>query len=190
MPKSRNSVFRAYSIASAPSDNQAIELIIRQVPEACARPMSIPCSRRATQSPSASLWRLPLACENRNLIMIAGGSGLAPIRSLVLDILEKKLDLDMTFFFGAVTNGSVRSGELYGLQASHPNFHSSPPCPNHCRKTLGRGGWPDHRCGRPPHGQWRRQEAYLCGTPGMINPAFRPDEKRCDEDRIYYDKFA
>jgi hypothetical protein len=24
----------------------------------------------------------------------------------------------------------------------------------------------------------------------MINPAFRPDEKRCDEDRIYYDKFA
>lgn len=192
--KVKESVFRAYSISSAPSDNQAIELIIRQVPEGlCSTYVHTMLQEGDPVTISGPYGEFRLHGEHRTLIMIAGGSGLAPIRSLVLDILEKALDLDMTFFFGAVTKRDLFDlDELYGLEARHPNFHFVPAL----SKPLPEDNWEGEVglitdvVGRHI-GSGENKEAYLCGSPGMINACIQVLTKNgVTEDRIYYDKFA
>jgi Na+-transporting NADH:ubiquinone oxidoreductase subunit F len=192
--KVKESVFRAYSIASVPSDHDAIELIIRQVPEGlCTTYVHTMLKEGDPVTISGPYGDFFLRGEHRHLIMIAGGSGLAPIRSLVLDILEKGLDLDMTFFFGAVTKRDLYNlEELYGLQEKYSNFHFVPalskPAPED--NWTGEVGLITDVVGRMMGGG-DAKEAYLCGSPGMINACIQVLTKNgLTEDRIYYDKFA
>jgi Na+-transporting NADH:ubiquinone oxidoreductase subunit F len=124
--------------------------------------------------------------------MIAGGSGLAPIRSLILDILERELDYHMTFFFGAVTKKDLYYLDEFGaLDARHPNFRFVPalskPLPTDA--WTGETGLITEVVDRfVPDGL--DKEAYLCGSPGMINACLAVlGKKGIPTGRIFYDKF-
>ena len=191
--KVKETVYRAYSIASPPSEDGHVDLIVRQVPNGiCTTYVHTALKEGDDVKISGPYGDFYLRGDCKELVMIAGGSGLAPIRSLILDILEKKLDLKMTFFFGAVTKRDLYNlDELGELAANHSNFRFVPalskPTPED--NWTGEVGLITEVVDRfIPDGL--DKEAYLCGSPGMINACLNVlSKKGIPENKIFYDKF-
>ena len=57
------------------------------------------------------------------MIMVAGGSGMAPLVSLLADIEKKKIERKVTYFFGAVTKKDLfYMEEMAEFEKRLPNF--------------------------------------------------------------------
>jgi Na+-transporting NADH:ubiquinone oxidoreductase subunit F len=124
--------------------------------------------------------------------MIAGGSGLAPIRSLVYDVIEKGLPHKMRFFFGANTKRDLYYVEEFEqIEKDYPQF-SFIPC-------LARPAPEDNWEGvtgfvtvalQEQVDTGEGKEAYLCGSPGMLDACIKIlKEKGFTDETIFYDKF-
>ncbi|MDD3867109.1 MAG: FAD-binding oxidoreductase [Eubacteriales bacterium] len=191
--KVKDTVFRAYSIASVPSEQTAIDLIVRRVPEGLCTTYVHDVLKEGEQATvSGPYGDFYLRGNHSQLIMIAGGSGLAPIQSIILDVLERGLDLDMHFFFGAVTRRDLYYlDEFAELDQKHANFHFYPalsaPAPED--DWQGEVGLITEVVDRHV-ADGEDKEAYLCGSPGMINACLNVlGKKGISEDLIFYDKF-
>ncbi len=191
--KIKESVYRAYSIASNPSDHQTIELIIRLVPDGiCTTYAHTQLSEGDQVKISGPYGDFYLRGECNEIIMIAGGSGLAPMKSIILDVLEKKLDIKMNFFFGAVTKKDLYYLDFFhNLAEKHENLRFIPAL----SKPAPEDNW-DGDVGLITEVVDRyiedasEMEGYLCGSPGMINACLSVlSKKGLKEDRIFYDKF-
>lgn len=191
--KVKDSVFRAYSIASVPSEKKAVELIVRLVPEGiCTSYVHEHLSEGDTAMISGPYGDFFLRGNCSELVMIAGGSGLAPIRSIILDVLEKGIDLKMNFFFGAVTKRDLYYlDEFAELAAQNDNFNFIPALsgPRPEDEWDGETGLITEVVGRYVENA-EDKEAYLCGSPGMINACLNVlGNKGFEGDKIFYDKF-
>lgn len=191
--KIKESVFRAYSMASVPSERTSIELIVRLVPEGiCTTFVHQAVSLGDDLQVSGPFGDFYLRGNAKKLVFIAGGSGLAPIRSLILDILEKGLPFDMVFFFGAVTRKDLYYLDFFGdLAEKHDHFSFIPalsaPAPGD--DWIGETGLITEVVARHVT-DGADTEAYLCGSPGMINACLTVlHDKGIPDDRIFYDKF-
>jgi Na+-transporting NADH:ubiquinone oxidoreductase, subunit NqrF len=84
---------RAYSLSSVPSDHKALELVIRLVPNGIVTTYVFKHLKEGMQAriigPFGDFF---LRETDREIICIAGGSGLAPIRSIVLDMIDKGIN--------------------------------------------------------------------------------------------------
>jgi Na+-transporting NADH:ubiquinone oxidoreductase subunit F len=125
-------------------------------------------------------------------LFIAGGSGMAPILSMLRRMAETKDFRKAVFFFGAQTQRDLfLTEEITGFEKALPDFRFVPAL---SREPEG-GGWQGER-GLVTAAVGRRLpdisafEAYLCGSPGMIDACIRTLKAGgIPEDRIYYDKF-
>jgi Na+-transporting NADH:ubiquinone oxidoreductase subunit F len=191
--KIKDTVFRAYSVASAPSDQTHVDLIVRLVPEGiCTTYVHTALKVGDTVSISGPYGDFYLRGNCREIVMIAGGSGLAPMRSIILDVLEKKLDLKMVFFFGAVTKKDLYYLDYFAaIAADNPNFTFIPALskPEPTDEWTGELGLITEVVARHVPDAIDR-ESYLCGSPGMINACLKVlDSKGFASDKIYFDKF-
>lgn len=191
--KVKESVFRAYSIASVPSDTEMIELIVRQVPQGiCTTYVHTQLNKGDDVTISGPYGDFYLRGDCKELTMIAGGSGLAPIKAIILDVLEKELDLEMTFFFGAVTKRDLYYLEYFAqLEKDNEKFHFIPAlsAPEPEDNWEGEVGLITEVVDRYVANA-SAKEAYLCGSPGMINACLNVlGSKGFSEDKIFYDKF-
>jgi Na+-transporting NADH:ubiquinone oxidoreductase subunit F len=191
--KVKEKVFRAYSMASVPSDNKAVELIVRQVPQGICTTyvlQELKVGDEVRISGPYGDFYLRGQCDE--LIFIAGGSGLAPIRSLILDILEKQLPYKMTFFFGAVTRRDLYYLDFFDdLAAKHEQFRFIPALskPDPADNWQGEVGLITEVVSRHLE-DGQNKEAYLCGSPGMVQACLAVlNEKGITEDKIFFDKF-
>jgi Na+-transporting NADH:ubiquinone oxidoreductase subunit F len=191
--KVRESVYRAYSMSSVPSDSKAVELIIRLVPGGiCTTYMHTQVKEGDEITLSGPYGDFHLHEGADELVLIAGGSGLAPIRSMVLDILEKGLDKKMTFFFGAVSKKDLYYIEFFqALEEQYENFKFIPALSKPASEDRWEGdtGLITEVVDRYVKDAVNKQ-AYLCGSPGMINACLQVlDKKGFGNDCIFYDKF-
>ncbi|NLM76764.1 MAG: 2Fe-2S iron-sulfur cluster binding domain-containing protein [Ruminococcaceae bacterium] len=191
--KVKDSVFRAYSMASVPSDDQAVELIVRQVPEGiCTTYVHQALNEGDEVRISGPYGDFYLRGNCEALIMIAGGSGLAPIRSLILDILEKGLPYKMTFFFGAVSLRDLYYLDFFkDLEDRYDQFRFVPALskPDPADNWHGETGLITEVVARFVE-DGSGKEAYLCGSPGMIQACLSVLQKKgITEDKIFFDKF-
>lgn len=191
--KVKETVFRAYSMASVPSDDQAVELIVRLVPQGiCTTYVHTALKVGDPVKLSGPYGDFYVRGKTSQMVLIAGGSGLAPIRSIILDTLERGLDKQMTLYFGAVTRRDLYYVDFFSeLAAKHDNFRFVPvlSAPKPEDNWEGEVGLitetVDHQV---PDATDR--EAYLCGSPGMINACLKVlSGKGFTEDQIFYDKF-
>ncbi len=192
--KVREEVFRAYSISSRASEASHLEFIIRLVPGGLLTTYVHTVLQEGDQIRlSGPYGDFYLRGHCRELILIAGGSGLAPIRSLIYDVIEKgRDDLKMRFFFGANTVRDLYYlDEFARLEKEHPAFSFIPAV----ARAEASDGWTgetglvtDVLSRQVESGEGR--EAYLCGSPGMLDACIRIlREKGFTDSTIYFDKF-
>ena len=187
-------VYRAYSVSSPPSLRDAVELEVRLVPNGICTTYVFQHLKEGDEvkinGPYGDFY---LRDTGREIVFIAGGSGMAPIKSILMDMAEKGSTRKATYFFGAQAKRDLfLVDEMRELEKRLPNFRFVP--------ALSRPN---------PEDDWKEEtglitavldrqlrdgletEAYLCGSPGMIDASIAVlTAKGFTADRIFYDKFA
>jgi Na+-transporting NADH:ubiquinone oxidoreductase subunit F len=124
---------------------------------------------------------------------MAGGSGMAPIRSILFDMCDKGNERRAHYFFGARARRDLfLVDEMRGFEKKLPGFTFVPSlsCPDPEDSWDGAAGWNTEVFNRML-GRCENAEAYLCGSPGMIESCIEVlTAKGVPEELIYYDKFA
>lgn len=195
--KVSESVFRAYSISSPPSDDTHLEFCIRQVPMGIATTyVHTALNQGDKQQVSGPYGDFMWHGEKSQAVFVAVGSGLAPMRSLLYDLLETKGETrPLTFYFGATTVGDLYYvEEMRALEEKYPNFRFRPTIsnPKPEEKWDGPVGYVqaliDEDLTTPEIAN--DCEGYLCGGPGFLNGLRKYlVEKGLDYERIYFDEF-
>jgi Na+-transporting NADH:ubiquinone oxidoreductase subunit F len=200
-------VTRAYSIASIPADDGRITLFIR---------LAVPPPNRPGVPPGVvSSWVFGLkpgdsaalsgpfghfgATETeREMVFIGGGVGMAPLRSIVFDQLERiGTKRKMSYWYGARSRIDLFHSEgLEALGKAHDNFSwhvaMSDPAPEDnwegSRGFVHAVVYEDYLKNHPA--PWDC-EYYLCGPPLMIQAVLSMlDECGVDPESIYFDDFG
>jgi Na+-transporting NADH:ubiquinone oxidoreductase subunit F len=189
----KESTSRAYSISSPPSDNQAIELIIRYVPDGMVTTYVFNHLKEGNKAKLIGAFgEFYLRDSDRAIVFIAGGSGLAPIRSIVIDMIDKKItNRKATFFFGAATKADLYYvDEFQNIEKEHSWFKFVPALSNDKSDHPYQTGLITDVVANH-YDSLADFEAYLCGSPGMIDACIKVlTQKDLPADRIYYDKFS
>ena len=190
---SEASVYRAYSKASSPSNQNHVELQIRLVPHGiCTTYVHEHLKVGETIMINGPYGEFYLRDNDRDLIFIAGGSGMAPIKAILLDMAERGDKRRATYFFGARTRKDLfLLDEMKELEGRLENFTfipalSEPAAEDKWEGEVGLITEVVRR--RATNGQ--NSEAYLCGSPGMIDACIAVlHDIGVAEDAVYYDKF-
>jgi Na+-transporting NADH:ubiquinone oxidoreductase subunit F len=134
-----------------------------------------------------------LSDRDAPILFIAGGSGMAPIKCLLHQMRTTRDPRPATFFFGANTAADLfYRDEMARFERDIPNFRFVPVVarPTEAEAWAGERGLVTEALARHA-ADISGCEAYLCGSPGMIDAAIKVLAGRgVTEDRIFYDKFA
>jgi Na+-transporting NADH:ubiquinone oxidoreductase subunit F len=192
--KGRDAVMRAYSMSSPPSDKGQIELIIRRVPNGIMTTWVFDYLQEGQRiALSGPYGQFCLTGTDAPIVFIAGGSGMAPIWSIIRDMIEKGIERPSTYFFGALTQKDLfYVDELKQLEKEHPWFTFVPALSNEPEDSDWKGerGLITDVVGKY-YPDASKHEGYLCGSPGMINACITVlTEGDMPEHCIFYDKFA
>ena len=187
-------VYRAYSMANPPSDNRHVELIIRLVPDGICTTWVFSMLREGDEVRlNGPYGKFGLSDTDAEMVWIAGGSGMAPFWSLVRHMREKNIARKTMYFFGAVRKRDLFFvEELARIARESPWFAFIPalsaPAPE--ERWEGETGLITEVVDRHVD-RGEGKEAYLCGSPGMIDAAIKVLKKKgIGDERIFFDKFA
>ena len=187
-------VYRAYSMASHPSRENEIELEIRLVPNGlCTTYVFEHLKEGDKVTVNGPYGEFFLRETQSNIVFIAGGSGMAPVKSILNDMVEKNIQRKTTYFFGArAVRDLFLAEEMKELEKKLPNFTYVPalsePLPDDNWK--GETGLITEVLDRHLT-SGENVEAYLCGSPGMIDASIAVlTKKGIPEELVYYDKFG
>jgi ferredoxin-NADP reductase len=184
---------RAYSIASAPSDNGHFAFCLNRVEEGymsnylCGLEEGAPVR---FQGPFGSfILRPPL----HDTVFIATGTGIAPFRSMLHWLLadpERHQGREFWLLFGARCEQDLYYREEFEqLAANHPNFHFMPTLSRAAENWKGLRGYVQQHLGEIV-GMRTDMHAYICGLDKMVK-ANRELLKGLGWDRtsIRYEKY-
>ncbi|MFA5447118.1 MAG: 2Fe-2S iron-sulfur cluster binding domain-containing protein [Sphaerochaeta sp.] len=186
-------VYRAYSVASPPGDASHVELEIRLVPGGiCTSYVHEHLKEGDEVTINGPYGDFFLRETDAPIIFIAGGSGMAPIKSILLDMQKQQNPRKAMYFFGARSKRDLfLLDEMKALEESIPNFTFVPALSEPLAEDNwgGEVGLITEVVGRMVE-EASSSEAYLCGSPGMIDACIEVLGKLgVAEDRIFYDKF-
>ncbi|MDK1032521.1 MAG: 2Fe-2S iron-sulfur cluster binding domain-containing protein [Planctomycetia bacterium] len=188
------SVYRAYSMASPPSDERNIDLIIRRSNGGISTTWVFTILAEGDEvSFNGPYGEFILADSDREMVWIAGGSGMAPFWGMVRHLREKNIQRPCTYFYGAVAKRNLALlDEFQKMEEELPNFHFVPAlsAPAEEDKWTGETGLiTDVLDRRLTDGAGK--EYYLCGSARMIQAAVTVLKKKgVTEEAIFYDKFS
>ncbi|MFP4105519.1 MAG: NADH:ubiquinone reductase (Na(+)-transporting) subunit F [Phycisphaerae bacterium] len=192
--KNPESVFRAYSVSSNPSEKDHVELIVRLVPGGiCTTYVFEHLKEGDPVRFTGPYGEFRLTDNDRPMVWIAGGSGMAPFWAMVRMMKEKGIERDTTYFFGAVQKRDMfYVEELRALEKELPWFHYKPALSGDLsgQEWDGETGLITEVVDRHIE-DGKNLEGYLCGSPGMIDASIQVlRDKGIPESQIFYDKFA
>lgn len=185
--------YRAYSVASSSESIHDLELIITRVADGAVSTYVHDYMKEGDEltinGPYGDFF---LQESERDILLIATGSGLAPLLSILDQIEKQKIGNKTTLFFGARTvKDLLYFDELKAFETRLPNFTFIP--------TLSRPEEED---------QWEGEkgrvtnlidkyitenapvDVYICGSPVMVESCEELLKKKgIPEENIFYDKF-
>lgn len=185
-------VYRAYSISSNPADKGYIELIIRLVPDGiCTTYCFEHLKVGDTVKLNGPYGEFRLADTKAPILFIAGGSGMAPIKCILHHMKNTQNPREAVYFFGGNTERDLfLIDELKKEFETSLNFKIVPVVATPQNGYVGEKGFVTHAVERNVKNA-PQAEAYLCGSPGMIDACISVLTKLgMDANKVYYDKFS
>ncbi len=191
--KSSEEVYRAYSIASDPAEKGVIDLIIRLVPGGICTTYCFEYLKEGDEVKlNGPYGDFRLTDNDAPAVFIAGGSGMAPIKCMLHHLKNTGNKRKATYYFGANKIRELCLRDLMsGFESELADFKFVPVVAG----TEDNEKW-DGEKGLVTEAVRRnlndadKSEAYLCGSPGMIDAAIDVlKELGVGEDSIFYDKF-
>lgn len=187
-------VYRAYSMSSVPSSHNTIEMEVRLVPDGiCTTYVHNHLKLGDAMTVNGPYGDFHLTNSDKEMICIAGGSGMAPLKSILYDMREKGIKRKATYFFGAKSKRDLfLLDEMTQLEKDLDAFKFVPalsePLPDD--EWHGETGLITEIVDRHT-GDLAHAEAYLCGSPFMIDACIIVLKNHgMQEQNIFYDKFA
>jgi phenol hydroxylase P5 protein len=187
-------VQRCYSIASSPSDGSQIELQIKRSPGGRAAKYIFeqlqPGATVKFSGPYGFFFLRKRGTEP--LIFLAGGTGLAPIKSMLQVACEEKLTRPMLLIHGVRSTCDLYDSAFFrDMEAENPNFRYIPVLSRRENDSVWEGeeGYVHEallRC-LP---SFKGHKAYLCGSPPMVDACLTTLIRgRLFEDSIFCENF-
>jgi len=186
--------WRSFSMANSPDQNDRIDLIVKILPGGI---FSTALDAHIRPGDSVRLrgpmGQFGVRLSYRPMIMVAGGSGMAPVLAMLKDLAATRNRREVTFFYGARTYRDLfLLDQLNALAVEHDWLTFIPAL----SEPPGDGGW-EGETGLVTEVLSRRcpstkgMEAYLCGPPLMIDAAIGVLKSTgCKERHIYFDRFV
>lgn len=190
---------RAYSIQSVPSVKDEVELLIRLVPGGIVTSYVHQFLKEGQKVKLIGPFGdFHLHDTDAIILGVAGGSGMAPLKSILMDMFEKGITgREVWYFFGALGKKDLfYLEEMQQLEKQWPNFHFIPALsrPDEGDNWKGETGLITEvldRYLKTRISTEKPKEGYLCGSPGMIDACVKVmTNNAVSPDRIFYDKFA
>lgn len=184
---------RSFSIASPPHDADLIELHVRYVAgggftERLFSSMRVGSLLRI----EGPIGQFVYQHASHPMLLVAGGTGFAPLKSILRHILERGPPRDVHLFWGARTAADIYEEALVlDWMQRHPGLRFTAVL-----SDAAASGQPHHRHGLvhetvlAEYPRLHAHEIYTAGPPAMIE-AIRADFPRhgLAEDRLHFDSF-
>jgi CDP-4-dehydro-6-deoxyglucose reductase len=182
---------RSFSLANRPN-GETLELHIRVTPNGRFAQWA------AHEMPERAILRLegPLGafylrddCE-RPIIMMAGGTGIAPIHAMLEALLGQRTPRPVELYWGARAERDLYlDAKLRGWADAHPSFRYVPVLSEAEASWTGARGFV-HEAVLAAHPSLAAHAAYLSGPPVMVRTGKDAFIKAgLDADHLYYDSF-
>jgi propane monooxygenase reductase component len=179
---------RSFSMANVPGDGR-IELIVKRYPGGrfsglLDGEIAVGDELRFTGPYGA----FHLRASDRPILMVAGGSGMAPILSLLRFLSSERSERPVRFFYGARTPADLfHVDEIRELGEGLADFEFVPVL-----SDGGEGFVHEAACRHLESGAMNDPEIYMCGPPPMIDAMIEQatEVHGIEEERIFHDKFT
>ena len=126
------------------------------------------------------------------LVLVAGGSGIAPMRSILMDMAERGVDRPATFLFSAHARQDLAYlDDMKELEGRLASFRFVPVL----SRPAADDRWEGEKGSLPAVlvrvlPRLDEYEAYLCGGPGLIDASISAMKTRgLAAERVFFDKF-
>ena len=194
-PSSEGPVYRAYSISSPAYETDAVELVVRLVPGGIGSTYchNLRVGDQVIFTGPYGEFRLN-EDPDVEVILIGGGSGMAPLWNIALTLCERWPNRKCQLFFGCRTTEDVfYLDEFRELSKKNPNFKVfyalSDPI-EEGKNWDGETGFIHLSADRHLEKSDAKRQAFLCGPPPMIEAVMKVlDDKGFKPDDIFYDEF-
>lgn len=165
---------RSYSLANPPADNTPLELHVRRVTDGHFSEFVFnvlkPGDPLRIQGPYGTFH---LHESDKPLILVAGGTGFAPIKSILSEAFRQGLRRDTTLYWGVRQARDMYMPDLPAQwERQHANFHHVPVLSEagDDEDWQGRRGLVHHTV-LEDHTDLSIYQVYACGAPAMIDAA-------------------
>lgn len=168
-PNNGKIVRRAYSIASPPSTNNHIDLCIKRVEDGLITSWFWTFRGGEQLRIHGAFGKFVLPEEtNSDLVFVATGTGIAPLRSMIQDLLRKGSQRKIALIFGVRFENAIPYHEEWlALKEKHPNFDYIPTISRPSPEWKGESGYVQTKIEKFfPHPEGKR--VYICGLNQMI----------------------
>jgi NAD(P)H-flavin reductase/hemoglobin-like flavoprotein len=188
----RPRLWRYYSIANAPRADGMLEFHIRLI-DGGAVSLALTCGTvvgtELRLGPPLGVLTLPVPPTGRDLLLVAGSTGLAPLKAMVDQLTGLPQPPKVHLFFGARTaEGLYDLDSLEKMAAQHP-WLTVTPVVSHDPRYRGEAGTVADALAR--YGDWSGRDAYLAGPSGMVEDvAARLASAGVPPDQIYIEDFG
>jgi Na+-transporting NADH:ubiquinone oxidoreductase subunit F len=193
-PSPEGPVSRAYSISSPPSDANHVQVVVRLVPDGIGSTYvhDLEVGDEVSFTGPYGEFRLN-EDPSVEVICVGGGSGMAPLKNVVLTVLERWPERKCWLFFGCRGESDVfYLDEFEALAGKHPSFRVIYALsePEEGTSWKGDTGFIHLSLDKHLEGSDSNRQAFLCGPPPMIEAVMRVLEtKGVTDENIFYDKF-
>lgn len=199
---------RAYSLANHPLEPGVLKLVVRIAIPPPHAPRDAPPGRVSSYvfglepgdmvTLSGPFGEFHARDTEREMVLVGGGAGIAPMRAIILDqLLRKRSSRKMSFWYGARNLRELcYAGDFQRLASAHDNFeyHVALSEPDADSTWQGSRGLihsvlyeqylEDHPCPE-------RAEYYVCGPPLMSGAVLAMlEDLGVDRDSVFFDDFG
>jgi CDP-4-dehydro-6-deoxyglucose reductase len=185
---------RSFSIANPPHEAELIELHVRRVPGGTfTAKVFDELKERTLLRVEGPLGQFFLREDSdRPLLMVAGGTGFAPIKAIVKHLIHNRSDRSIDLYWGVRSQRDLYEAELIeAWLRDYPGLRFTPVLsePQETDDWQGRTGFV-HEIVTADHPTLSGFDIYVCGPPPMIEAA-RSDFAACgaSDEQLFFDSF-